>query len=129
MSSSLVLLIEDDMWLADSYRAVIEERGFACTLVPTAEEAMETINAGIPDAIVADIMLGDRTVITLLHELQSYRDTQHIPVIICSSLAKSAAHVSEQLRAYGVVEILDKSTVTPEILVAAVEEYGRNARS
>ena len=81
------------------------------------------IDAAAPDVIVADIMLGDHTVIGLLHELQSYEDTQKIPVIICSSIAKSAAHMQEQLHEYGVVEILGKATVTPESLATAVQEY------
>lgn len=118
-----VLLIEDDMWLADSYRDVISSKGLECEVVATAEEAMDTIDARVPDVIVADIMLADHTVIGLLHELQSYDDTQKIPVIICSSLAKSAIHLQEQLHEYGVVEILDKATVTPEGLATTVEEY------
>lgn len=118
-----VLLIEDDMWLADSYRDVLSAAGIECTVVATAEEAMDMIDAGTPDVIVADIMLGDHTVIGLLHELQSYEDTQKIPVIICSSIAKSAAHMQEQLHEYGVVEILDKATVTPESLAMTVQEY------
>jgi len=118
-----VLLIEDDMWLADSYKDVIESKGFECNVVVTAEEAIGMIDTKTPDVIVADIMLGDRTVITLLHELQSYDDTQKIPVIICSSIAKSAAHLQDQLHEYGVVEILDKATVTPESLAVTVEEY------
>lgn len=118
-----ILLIEDDMWLADSYRDVISSRGMECEAVPTAEEAMDIIDVRPPDVIVADIMLGDHTVIGLLHELQSYEDTQKIPVIICSSIAKSAAHMQEQLHEYGVVEILDKATVTPESLAETVGEY------
>lgn len=118
-----ILLIEDDMWLADSYRDVITGSGMECDVVPTAEEAMEIIDTSPPDVIVADIMLGDHTVIGLLHELQSYEDTQKIPVIICSSIAKSAAHMQEQLHEYGVVEILDKATVTPESLAVTVQEY------
>jgi len=118
-----VLLIEDDMWLGDSYRDVISEHGFACNVVATAEEAMETIDQAIPSVIVADVMLGDHTIFSLLHELQSYDDTQKIPVIICSSLARSAVHLQEQLHEYGVVEVLDKATLTPEELAITVEEY------
>ena len=123
MSTKHVLLIEDDAWLADSYRDVMSSNGMDCDIVATAEEEMDSINASAPDVIVADIMLGDHTVISLLHELQSYEDTQKIPVIICSSIAKSAAHMQEQLHEYGVVEILDKATVTPESLATTVEEY------
>lgn len=123
MARTHVLLIEDDMWLADSYWEVLEDRGLDCTTVMTVDEALEVINTTVPDVIVADIMLGDHTVIGLLHELQSYEDTGLVPVIICSSLARSAVHVQEQLHEYGVVEILDKATVTPETLAVTVQEY------
>lgn len=123
MSAKYVLLIEDDMWLADSYRDVIASKSYECDVVATAEEAMDIIDTKVPDVIVADIMLGDHTVIGLLHELQSYDDTQKVPVIICSSVAKSAMNLQEQLHEYGVVEILDKATVTPESLAQTVEEY------
>lgn len=123
MKRKSILLIEDDMWLADSYHDVIVSHGFACNVVVNAEEAMDIIDQDLPVVIVADVMLGDHTVFSLLHELQSYDDTQKIPVIICSSLARSAAHLQEQLHEYGVVEVLDKATVTPEELVTTIEEY------
>ena len=123
MTKQQVLLIEDDMWLADSYKEVLEGEGFECTAVTTVDEALDIINTTVPDVIVADVLLGDHTVIGLLHELQSYEDTGLVPVIICSTLAKSAAHLQEQLHEYGVVEILDKATVTPESLAMTVQEY------
>lgn len=123
MAKKTVLLIEDDMWLADSYQEVLSHDGFECVAVTTVDEALEIINTTVPDVIVADVLLGDHTVIGLLHELQSYEDTGLVPVIICSSLAKSAAHLQEQLHEYGVVEILDKATVTPDVLAMTVQEY------
>lgn len=118
-----VLLVEDDRWLADSYYEVLETKGYKCAVASTVEEALEIVNHAVPQVIIADIMLCDHTAIGLLHELQSYDDTQNVPVIVCSSIAKSVLHVQEQLHEYGVVEILDKATITPDELAKTVEEY------
>lgn len=117
-----ILLIEDDQWLADSMLVSLRSRGHDVTQLSTAHEAMGWINKHAPSLIVADVLLGDHNTFTLFHELQSYPDTAAIPVIICTSIDTRELEQAD-MRNYGVVEVLDKATLTPERLVLAVESH------
>lgn len=120
---SKILLIEDDHWLADSYRQILESHGFECQSVPEANLAMRMIDEAKPDVIVADVLLGDQTVVPLLHELRTYEDTRTVPVILCTAIGANTTDLTKQLHSYGVVAVLDKATVTPETLLNTIREY------
>lgn len=121
MNASL-LLIEDDQWLAESYRDVLGTHDV--TIVSSAQQAIESVDQKQFDLIIADVMLESGVVIDLLHELQSYQDTMETPVILCTSLAPSLS--LPDLQAYGVVSILDKSVMLPEDLRVAVQQALHN---
>lgn len=114
-----ILLIEDDQWLAESYRSLLENK-YDLTLVSDAASAIEAIDDKQFDLIVADVMLEKGLVIDLLHELQSYNDTQVLPVILCTTLAGSIN--GEDVRRYGVVAVLDKATMVPSDLRVAIQQ-------
>lgn len=117
-----ILLIEDDQWLADSFLAALRSRGHEVTHLSTAHEAMSWIDKHAPGLIVADVLLGDHNTFTLFHELQSYSDTAGIPVIICTGLGQHPFNKTD-LKSYGIVEVLDKATVTPDQLLLSVETH------
>lgn len=117
-----ILLIEDDQWLADSFLTVLRSRGHEVTQLSTAYEAMEWIDKNNPALIVADVLLGDHNTFTLFHELQSYPDTARIPVIVCTTLGKSRLSRAD-LGSYGIVEVLDKVTLTPDQLLLSLETH------
>jgi len=54
----------------------------------------------------------------LLHELQSHVDLARIPVIMISSMAERLEQ--KKLAHYGVRQVLDKESVTPEGMLQAV---------
>jgi DNA-binding response OmpR family regulator len=117
-----VLLIEDDQWLADSYQVMLRAQGINVRQVSTGHEAMQLIEEKKPAVVVADVLLGDHTSITLFHELQSYEDTRVIPIILCTTLAQTKFS-DAQLKSYGIVVVLDKATLTPEQLLMTVSPY------
>ena len=122
MNLHKIVLIEDDQWLADSFLTMLASRGHDVTHFSTAYEAMGWIDTNHPVLIIADILLGDHNTLTLLHELQSYPDTATIPVIVCTSLGTHALSKAD-LSSYGIVEVLDKTTLTPDQLLLAVETH------
>ncbi len=122
-----ILLIEDDQWLADSYLATMSAQGLSVRQVSTGREAMQLIEERPPAVIVADVLLGDHTSFSLFHELQSYEDTRQIPVILCTTLGQTKFKNSE-LKAYGVQEVFDKATLTPDQLLVAVTPYIEQSR-
>ena len=114
-----ILLVEDDPWLAELEAKTLQDAGYKVSLSPHAPSAIAAIDEVHPDIIVLDVLLTGSTAFALLHELQSYGDTGEIPVILCTNMAESL-HL-EDLQRYGVRRIVDKTTMHPDDLVAAVK--------
>lgn len=113
-----ILLIEDDAWLAELEAGVLERAGFKVLVASNGLDAIDMVESGRPDVIVADVLLAGSTVFALLHEMQSYKDTDSIPVILCTNLAEQLTPV--ELKSYGVKRVVNKTTMDPAELVAAV---------
>lgn len=116
-----VLILEDDAWLRESYQRVLKRAGYNVVVTSTAHEAIQCIDTMMPSVCIVDILLDGHSALGLLHELQTYNDTQRIPIIICSSLQHPLLDV-RKLHNYGVVSVLEKQTITPETLLRTVNE-------
>lgn len=113
-----VLVVEDDKWLAEQYGRQLSAAGFVVRIASDGIAAMDMIDAARPDAIVLDVFLPGPNGVVLLHELQSHSDIAKIPVIVCTA---SAADIPKgSLDSYGVRRVLDKTTMEPLDVVAAV---------
>ena len=113
-----ILIVEDDKWLAENYVRLLNSAGYKTSVVSDANDAIDSIDDNLPDAIILDVLLTGSTAFALLHELQSYGDTGVIPIILCTSIAKELS--IKDLASYGVQQILDKTTMIPDDLVTAV---------
>ncbi len=118
MKKPLILIVEDDIWTAEQHARTLERAGFRTRLSPHAIDAISAVDESRPDAIVLDVLLTGSTAFALLHELQSYSDTGNIPVILCTNLAPEM--LLDDVRPYGVKRLLDKATMEPDDLPAAV---------
>ena len=116
--SAHVLLVEDDPWLAELEADVLTRAGYDVTHAPHAPSAIAKIDERRPDVIILDVLLTGSTAFALLHELQSYGDTKTVPVILCTNMAETLNAVD--LKTYGVRKIIDKSTMYPDDLPAAI---------
>jgi PleD family two-component response regulator len=56
--------------------------------------------------------------LALLHELQSHEDLADIPIILATNLADQVS--IDDVASYGVKRILDKATMHPEDITAAI---------
>lgn len=113
-----ILIVEDDRWIAEQYSHLLEKAGYSSILAHNGYEAVDLIDEHEIDLMVIDIMLPGATGFSLINELKSYRDTKDIPIIICTSLADNIDF--ESVEGYGVLEILDKTTMCPSDLVETV---------
>lgn len=111
-----IVIIEDDVWLAQLYSRALKDYDVA--YAPNAVSAMDIIDTLQPDALLVDVLLPGGAIFTLLHELQSYVDTRSVPVVMCTNIAETLS--LEDLRPYGVVRLLDKTTIEPDDIVTAM---------
>lgn len=115
-----ILIVEDDNWLAEQHGRMLQSAGYDVEFAAHALAAMDAVDGRRPDAIVLDLLLAGPNAFTLLHELQSHADLAGIPVILCTNSADQIAE--EDIAAYGVRQVLDKATMHPGDVIAAVKK-------
>lgn len=115
-----ILVVEDDVWLAEQHERVLVAAGYRVTVAHHALAAIAVLDAGPVDVMLLDVLLAGPNAFTLLHEIRSHEDLATLAVILCTNSAAEMA--SEDLQAYGVVRVLDKATMQPDDLVAAVRK-------
>lgn len=118
MSNAHVLIIEGEPWMGEQFKRTLEKDGFTVSSTSNAYSAMEIVDEFTPDVIVMGLLLSGVGGLSLLHELQSYSDTATIPVIVCT--AETRGFAAGELDAYGVVRVIDMSTMRPSDIPAAV---------
>jgi CheY-like chemotaxis protein len=116
-----VLLVEDDVDLAELYRGVLRWSGFDAAHVSDGVSALRVLEEETPDLIVVDMNLPVLNGDQLLREMAAHTELRQIPAIVVTG---------EDIRPNAAVEqakqILRKPC-PPDRLVSAVERYVRAA--
>ena len=118
-AKATVLVIEDDQWLSAQFQRLLDRAGYVVHTATNALYGMSAIDTHKPNVIILDIFMPGPNGIVLLHEIRSHSDLAQVPVIICSNSASDVPH--GDLSAYGVRTVLDKTTMQPDDIVAAVK--------
>jgi len=114
-----ILVVEDDVWLAEQYVRLLRRAGFRVNYVTDALAAIDSLDSEVPQVIMLDVLLAGPNAFTLLHEIRSHADLASIPVILCTNSVDSMQDFD--LASYGVVDLLNKATVTPNDLILAIK--------
>lgn len=106
-----VLLIEDDPTIAEMYRVQLDYDGYHVMVVNTGEGAIHAMRATMPDIILLDLLLPDRSGLEVMVDInQAFSD--HPPVVILSNYGEPT--MFERGLSLGAIEYLVKSRVTPD---------------
>ncbi len=119
---STILLVEDHAWFAEQQQRVLEKANYHVVCAYSPQSAIDSFEQHQPQAIILDMLLAHNTAMALLHELQSYQETAHIPVVLYTAQAEALAQSA--LASYGVVALLDKTTMRPSDTVRALRRAG-----
>lgn len=117
----MIFVIEDNELMAECIGRAVRCAQKEAAIFQNAIEAMNALDDELPEIIFLDVLLDGPDGFTFLNEIASYRDTANIPIVIVSSLNLKL----KDLRSYGVVRVLDKSTMMPADIVECVKEYGK----
>ncbi len=115
-----ILIVEDDEWTAEQYIRILEAVNYKAAFVTNAPDAIEAIDTHPPSLIILDLLLTGQNAFTLLHEIRSHADLAGIPVVLCTNSAD--ALVEEDVAVYGIRQVIDKTTMQPGDLIAAVKK-------
>jgi CheY-like chemotaxis protein len=121
--SQRIVVVEDDAWLAEHYLRVLRRAGYETYHVAHALGAIDVIDDVKPHAILLDVLLTGTTALALLHELRTHNDLTDIPIVLATNLADQIE--LDDVSSYGVKRILDKATMHPEDIIAAMRGVTR----
>lgn len=113
----MIFVLEDDRGWEGYYRRIL--KGAELRFFRDGIAAIAAMDEEVPSLVVLDVLLTGPTGFAVLNEMRSYPELMNVPVAIVSSVAVSD-DIAEK---YGVVKVLDKSTMRPSDLVELVGQY------
>ena len=100
-----ILMVEDDPYLREFYRRLMQREGVTIVVADDGEEGYEMVTTENPDLILLDILLPGITGIEFLQRLKK-KKVEHAPIIVLTDLDQ--AGVEEKARELGAVDYLPK---------------------
>ena len=121
MQKKKILLVEDDMALADVYFARLEMEGFDVRRVDNGEDALSSAVELRPDLIILDVMMPKINGFDVLDTLRNTPETTNMRVILLTAL--SQAKDKERAEELGADDYLVKSQVVISDVVARIRHH------
>jgi DNA-binding response OmpR family regulator len=120
MKKKKILLVEDDVSLADIYRTRFEAEGFEVIWVSDGEQSLVKAMEIIPDLIIMDIMMPKIDGFNAIDILKNTDETKDVAIIAVSALSQpSDINRAKQL---GADDFLVKSQVNISDVVSKIKK-------
>ncbi len=115
-----ILIVEDEMPLANAIKDKLSKEGFSCILAKNGEEGLEMALSEKPDLVLLDIIMPRMDGMTMLSELRKDKWGMEVPVILLTNLSESKK--VDEATAHQVYDYLVKSDWKLEDVVEKVKE-------
>lgn len=115
-----ILIVEDDLFLAEIYQKKFETEGFKVSMANNGEKAVADIKKKIPDLVLLDILLPKLDGFSVLEAIKGDDATKDIPVILLTNLGQQD-DVQRGLEK-GAVDYLIKTHFKPSEVVDKVRK-------
>jgi len=116
-----ILIVEDEVELAEMYEEKLERVGFKILLAFTADEGLELTKKEKPDLILLDILLPVKNGIYFLKEMKKDPEISSIPVLGFSNYDHPPT--KNEAVELGIKEYLIKAAYTPAEIIEKIKEY------
>lgn len=116
-----ILLVEDDLFTARAYRDGFERQGFSVDTTADHDEALRKVRETMPDIVLLDLILGQRSGFEVLEEMKRDEQLRAIPVIIMSSLGQESD--IQKGKKLGAIDYLIKSDLSLKQVIERVRHY------
>jgi len=114
-----ILIVDDDRDARESLAAFLQTAGHYAKCVPNGREALATLLADLPDAILLDLIMPEMDGPSFLEVVRSYLRIQSLPVVVLTGLSDSP--MIDRARALHVNSILVKGKATPDDILKEIE--------
>jgi len=121
-----VLIVEDDVFLAEIYQKKFEMEGFKVSMVNNGEKGLVDIKKKKPDIVLLDILLPKLDGFAVLEAAKADSATKNIPIILLTNLGQKD-DVQRGLEE-GAVDYLIKTHFKPSEVVDKVRKVLQKKR-
>ena len=106
--SKRVLVVNDTQEILELFEAILGAMGLETVLMSYAPRELDRIHAVAPDLIILDFIMGDREPLgwQLLQKLKMDRQTDSIPIVVCTAAVRAANEQQGYLTEQGVTVVL-----------------------
>ena len=118
-----ILLIEDEFFISDLYKRILEEAGFELMIAGNGEQGLQMARQD-PGLILLDIMLPRLNGFQLLKKLKAESKLQNIPVVLLTNLGQE--NIIQEAFNLGAQGYFLKVSLKPEDLVKFVNIFLTN---
>ena len=109
-----ILVVDDDTRLTQLLQLVFESRGFGVTIAYNGEQALESLENELPEAILLDLMMPGMSGLEVCKHIRSNPRTSNIPVIVIT--AKYDTQTRQEMMDAGANEYLVKPFRPSELI-------------
>lgn len=88
LRNNKILLVEDEFYIRDLYKMILESAGFEVILAVNGEEGLKFVEEVRPNLILLDIMLPKINGIEVLKKLKKIETIRNIPVLLLTNLGQ-----------------------------------------
>ncbi|MEM6386696.1 MAG: response regulator [Pseudomonadota bacterium] len=122
MSERRVLLIEDEPNIIEAIRFILSRDGWRVDTHADGKTAYEAVQTRVPDLVILDVMLPNRSGYDILCDLRGGEETRDVPVLMLTARGqKKDRDLAEKL---GVNKFMTKPFSNGEILDTVRELVG-----
>ena len=114
-----ILIVEDDLVLADVLANKLKLTGFDVTQVGDGQQAVDTLDKDVYDLVLLDLTMPWFDGFHVLEDLKAKKFKT--PIIIMSNLA--GKEDIDHAKSLGAADYLVKTSVTPEIIVKEIGKH------
>ncbi|MFA6227813.1 MAG: response regulator [Patescibacteria group bacterium] len=115
-----ILIVEDDVFLADLYKTKFALEGFKVVVAYDGEKGWEAARKGSPDIILLDLVLPKMSGFDILKSLKADSKLEKIPVILLTNLSQKS-DVEKGLK-LGAKDYLIKAHFMPSEVVEKIKK-------
>jgi DNA-binding response OmpR family regulator len=117
----LVLAVDDEVEILDIIDKALSHKGMDVVRATRGREALEKLQAHVPDIVLLDAMLPEIHGFEICHKIKQSQQFKHVPVIIISAIYTGWNFITDVKRIYGANDYMAKPFRVME-LVRKVEE-------
>jgi DNA-binding response OmpR family regulator len=122
-----ILVVDDDTRLTQLLQMVFESRGYGVTIANDGEQALESLEQELPEAILLDLMLPGVSGLEVCKRIRANPRTSFIPIIVIT--AKYDTRTRRELMDAGANEYLVKPFRPSELIKVTRQVVTESASS